>query len=1007
MIEDENAETMDVDDSATFRFVSEDEASRVKVPGYALRREVSRGGQGVVYEAVQESTGQRVALKVVHRTLTDAEHQKQRLDREVRILGTLLHPNIVSILDRGTTDEGLEYFAMRFIDGLPLDRWLATYRESRETVELAQNPGEVLILFRTICEAIQVAHEAGVVHRDLKPSNIRVDRNNLPHVLDFGIARDDASYQSSPESPLTLTGQFLGSLPWASPEQAEGKPELINARTDVYALGVILYQALTGEFPYEVVGNMRDVLDNIMRVEPTPPSKMIVAKQAKQAQDARVWRKQHPEVINPQLEDIVLKALAKRQEDRYENAGALAADIARYLAGQKPTAEPHVPAPTRRSKLPIIIILTVLVVVMSILLVVSRPEPEPEPEPEPAAGQSAVHKTSRELISGPDKGDAVAQQSEELQPGPDDFEASVLDVAQEQADDHITIPAIWQSFRAETTGVLTHISLRPNIYIQGGGTSSGELSVYQGTGTDGSQLFLRTWALESASNAPWQTFDVHVPVEVGQTYTWELTGVSNVYYADTDVYPQGVSSSPPRDLVFRTYVATTPKAQLATPKSQLATPKVQVQPDSGKGASTLPIGTVQAIDGKKAEGEWDAALQKEVSIVLPAKIEGKAMLYVMNDHDNLYVAFECPTEADFRASFAYSIYTKDGKSPAAGRDFGHQNSDIVLSSYYDGVGSVEDVDKGGTNDGSGRYGWEKGQSFFEFSKPLLTGDANDQAMHHGDSYSLGFSLRLIDPKLSRHGKYPVGFGDTEFPRASHKLIITIATPKAEGGASTAAQAADAARLARRHTIVLRQGGFSPVNFQVSSRWKPDNNQLTQNRFDNIIKEPGYSGLEQWYGHLDLGNRQDKQFHFVLDLQKDSRFLMYFDKNNNNDLTDDGVPMGNRGSGKGGFGGFACNIIIPWTTLIERSPFPGDFDIWFFNSSGKRISHYSRTQLRGNVLIDGTEYLAMLIDQGPNDADLSNDGIAIDINQNGKIDLDERPAQSHTINGVTHTFNIIW
>ena len=143
---------------------------------------------------------------------------------------------------------------------------------------------------------MNAAHLRGVIHRDLKPGNIRVDADGEPHILDFGLAKVamPETMDSSLPEVMTITGQFLGSLPWASPEQAEGRPEKIDVRTDVYSLGVILYHMLTGRFPYEVVGNMRDVLDNILKAEPAKPSTV---------------RRQ----INDEVETIVLKCLAKER----------------------------------------------------------------------------------------------------------------------------------------------------------------------------------------------------------------------------------------------------------------------------------------------------------------------------------------------------------------------------------------------------------------------------------------------------------------------------------------------------------------------------------------------------------------------------------------------------------------------------------------------------------------------------------------------------------------------
>ena len=136
------------------------------------------------------------------------------------------------------------------------------------------------------------------------------------------------------QEPVSVTGEFLGSLPWASPEQADGDPEKIDRRTDVYSLGVILYQVLTGgRFPYEVVGNIRDVLNNIASSEPKPPSQVIAAMAAAQAQGKRAETLHKLPAVNEIMEQIVLKALAKRKEARYQSADELGKDIARYLRG--------------------------------------------------------------------------------------------------------------------------------------------------------------------------------------------------------------------------------------------------------------------------------------------------------------------------------------------------------------------------------------------------------------------------------------------------------------------------------------------------------------------------------------------------------------------------------------------------------------------------------------------------------------------------------------------------
>ncbi len=272
------------------------------IAGYTIIRELHRGGQGVVYQAIQQSTRRKVAIKVMKEGPFGGAADRARFDREVTILGQLKHPNIVTVHDSGEA-AGSHYFVMDYVSGRALDEHIERNKPSID---------ETLELFGKICEAVNAAHLRGVIHRDLKPGNIRVDANGQPHVLDFGLAR---SGSETGASLMTLTGQFVGSLPWASPEQAEGVPGNIDIRTDVYSLGVILYQMLTGRFPYEVAGNMRDVLDNILQAEPARPSTI---------------RRQ----INDEVETIVLKCLSKAPERRYQSAGELGRDVRHYLAGE-------------------------------------------------------------------------------------------------------------------------------------------------------------------------------------------------------------------------------------------------------------------------------------------------------------------------------------------------------------------------------------------------------------------------------------------------------------------------------------------------------------------------------------------------------------------------------------------------------------------------------------------------------------------------------------------------
>lgn len=286
------------------------------IPGYSIQGELKRGGQGVVYRAVQASTRRDVAIKVMREGPFAGASDKARFDREIEILAQLRHPNIVSIQDSGRAS-GHFYFVMDLIEGKSLDAWWADI--PGEPDDSSPRIRGTLELFATLCDAVNAAHLRGIMHRDLKPSNVLVDDGDHPHVLDFGLARaTDGAGQG-----MTFTGQFVGSLPWASPEQAQGLSGQIDIRTDVYSIGVMLYQVLAGRFPYDVTGGVRDVLDRIVNVDPSRPSGVSRRK------------------IDDELDTIVLKCLSKEPDQRYQSAGEMARDLRRYLSGEPIEAKRH------------------------------------------------------------------------------------------------------------------------------------------------------------------------------------------------------------------------------------------------------------------------------------------------------------------------------------------------------------------------------------------------------------------------------------------------------------------------------------------------------------------------------------------------------------------------------------------------------------------------------------------------------------------------------------------
>jgi serine/threonine protein kinase/Flp pilus assembly protein TadD len=304
----------------------------VAVAGYKILGKLGQGGMGVVWEAEQEHPKRRVALKVLRRDHLVDDYHARMFRREVETLARLKHPNIAAIYETGTTDDGHDYFAMELVRGETLGRWLEARADRVDANELELR----LELFRAMCDAVHYAHQRGVIHRDIKPANIIVteDATSLAgtisgtsrptiKILDFGLARlTDADIAATMVSEI---GTIKGTLQYMSPEQARGDMESIDTRTDVYALGVILYQMLTGRLPYEVTRGA--VVEAIRIICEDPPTPLRDSWSGVRRLDA-------------DLETIVGKALEKDAERRYVSAAALAEDIERHLESQPILARP-------------------------------------------------------------------------------------------------------------------------------------------------------------------------------------------------------------------------------------------------------------------------------------------------------------------------------------------------------------------------------------------------------------------------------------------------------------------------------------------------------------------------------------------------------------------------------------------------------------------------------------------------------------------------------------------
>src|SRR4051794_20547717 len=316
-----------------------------RIGRYKLLEQIGEGGCGVVYMAEQqEPVRRRVALKVIKLGM-DTKQVIARFEAERQALAMMDHPNIAKVLDAGATETGRPFFVMELVRGIKITDYCDQNNLStRERLEL----------FIQVCQAIQHAHQKGIIHRDIKPSNILVTQHDdvaVPKVIDFGIAKATVG-QLTDKTVFTAFAQFIGTPAYMSPEQAQMSGLDVDTRADIYSLGVLLYELLTGNTPFDAKGLLAAGMDEMRRKiredEPAKPSTCLSTMQALDL--TTVAKRRHVEpprlihLVSGDLDWLVMKCLEKDRTRRYETANALAIDLRGHL-----NDEPVVACPPSRS----------------------------------------------------------------------------------------------------------------------------------------------------------------------------------------------------------------------------------------------------------------------------------------------------------------------------------------------------------------------------------------------------------------------------------------------------------------------------------------------------------------------------------------------------------------------------------------------------------------------------------------------------------------------------------